>query len=149
MLPPPSFASEAFLAGHARRCLRTEGGVCVLNALGGRTALRRVAATFRTCFPAVAVLCTDPNYLFFGFTPGGWTGDGDGDDEDDDGGDVRAPSAEEVVAAVRATPGLERLCPYATRLARRSRENLEAGNLMGWMDVDTFARMLDDPNVVV
>ena len=155
VLPPPSFASEAFLAGHARRCLRTDGGVCVLNALGGRTALRRLAATFRTCFPAVAVLCTDPNYLFFGFTPGGWTGDRDGDgdgdvDGDVDGdGDVRAPSAEEVVAAARATPGVERLCPYATRLARRSRENLEAGNLMGWMDVDTFARMLDDPNVVV
>eukprot|EP00740_Mantoniella_antarctica_P002282 CAMPEP_0181361132 /NCGR_PEP_ID=MMETSP1106-20121128/7102_1 /TAXON_ID=81844 /ORGANISM="Mantoniella antarctica, Strain SL-175" /LENGTH=379 /DNA_ID=CAMNT_0023474583 /DNA_START=477 /DNA_END=1613 /DNA_ORIENTATION=- len=73
VLPPKEFVSEPFLLGTLARCL-APGGACVVNVIGGRAALRRVAANFQRCFSGgAAVLCTDPNYLFWGFKgDGGW-----------------------------------------------------------------------------
>ena len=166
VLPPEEFVSGAFLNEQLCRCLADDGGVCVVNVIGGRVALRRVAERFRSCFPSpggAAVLCTDPNYLFWGFKGyGGWSGGGGNDVEVDgvggaaadeggggggDGGGAPAPS--EVLAAAAAFPGLEALCPFAFSLVRNTRRHLDNQDLMGWVTVDEFVAMLDNPAVIV
>lgn len=124
------------------RTLRSDGGVCVMNVIGGRAALGEVAERFRRSFPSpggAAVLCTDPNYLFWGFKgDGGWGGS--------EGG---APTPKEVLAAAAVHPKLVKLCPFALSLVRDTKGHLEVGDLMGWVTIDEFIAMLADPEVIV
>jgi hypothetical protein len=144
--------SEVFLSGQVARCLSPDGGVCVVNVIGGRGALGQVAERFRRCFlGGAAVLCTDPNYLFWGFKgDGGWRGSQNDNTEGSEGGSGGgAPAPSEVLAAAAAHPALEALCPFAFALVRDTKRHLEGNDLMGWVTVDEFIAMLADPKVLV